>query len=270
MRKRLSGLMFQCQKSVKNMLNRRFGKLVVKSQIRSIKRWLCVCDCGKEKVVQECKLLCGHTASCGCGRSETPKKHMLDKAIKASQKLKVGMIFSRLTIISIYPTLAKCECGNIVPVKRTGMLFNGDKKSCGCLSSDVARHKSNHRAIQQRISAGNRPDEPLCDENKMLRNDFRIVSKEIKIRDDFTCALCGDRGVRLNVHHITPWSKDRSLRFDTNNLVTLCKSCHINKAHDGNVHGDVNNDIREILINHVTKYRGIGNVQSVALSMIET
>ena len=237
------------------MLNKRFGKLVVKSQIGTIKKWLCICDCGNEKEVKECNLLNGHTASCGCGKTETPQKHMLNKAIKANQKLEVGMRFGRLTIIKTYPTEAICDCDNVVSIDKSGSLFNGDKKSCGCLNSDIARNKANQRAVKIRVAAGNNPDEPLCDENRTQRNYFVNTSKEIKLRDDFTCALCGDRGVRLNVHHITPWSKEKSLRFNPDNLVTLCKPCHINKAHKGNVHGVVDADIRDILIAHVEKHK---------------
>lgn len=51
---------------------RRFGKLVAVSLADSIDphhvRWLCVCDCGTETVVQRSNLVIGHTKSCGCLR----------------------------------------------------------------------------------------------------------------------------------------------------------------------------------------------------------
>lgn len=37
------------------------------------KRYLCKCDCGKEKIVYYCNLIKNHTTSCGCKRSKNLK-----------------------------------------------------------------------------------------------------------------------------------------------------------------------------------------------------
>ena len=50
---------------------RRFGRLTVLSfcDVKSSNaRWLCICDCGRERVVAACHLKSGHTTSCGCVR----------------------------------------------------------------------------------------------------------------------------------------------------------------------------------------------------------
>lgn len=39
--------------------------------------WLCLCDCGKNHVVESCNLRNGHTKSCGCLRIEAATKHGL-------------------------------------------------------------------------------------------------------------------------------------------------------------------------------------------------
>lgn len=61
---------------VLDLINKRFGKLVVKE--KSDKRdkwgnvyWLCECDCGNEKVVRGRCLTCGETKSCGCARYDS-------------------------------------------------------------------------------------------------------------------------------------------------------------------------------------------------------
>ena len=57
-------------KSFRNIINQRYGRLVVKE--KTAKRvsgriiWRCLCDCGNETFVSSNNLLKGHTNSCGC------------------------------------------------------------------------------------------------------------------------------------------------------------------------------------------------------------
>lgn len=48
-------------------------------------------------------------------------------------------------------------------------------------------------------------------------------------RDNYTCQSCEDmgEGVQLHVHHIKPVVDDPIEEFDIDNVVTLCKPCHI-------------------------------------------
>ena len=43
---------------------------------RNNKRWLCKCDCGKEKIVFGQNLKNGHTKTCGCGRKGIVNNHV--------------------------------------------------------------------------------------------------------------------------------------------------------------------------------------------------
>lgn len=48
-------------------------------------------------------------------------------------------------------------------------------------------------------------------------------------RDGYRCRICGAPKTRpksLHTHHIKPWSSAPDSRFDVDNLVTLCASCH--------------------------------------------
>ncbi len=62
-------------KNLKNLIGKRFTNLEVKNfcgiNNRSRALWLCLCDCGIEKVVSSIHLLNGHTKSCGCLRKKT-------------------------------------------------------------------------------------------------------------------------------------------------------------------------------------------------------
>lgn len=56
---------------------------------------------------------------------------------------------------------------------------------------------------------------------------YRNWRNSVFERDNYTCAMCGMRGGRLNAHHIKSWVSTPDLRYDVENGVTLCTSCHI-------------------------------------------
>ena len=66
------------RRSLVDRVGQRFGKLVVVSRADDYVatngskhvRWRCVCDCGKETVVDVCQLVSGKTKSCGCLHAE--------------------------------------------------------------------------------------------------------------------------------------------------------------------------------------------------------
>ena len=47
-------------------------------------------------------------------------------------------------------------------------------------------------------------------------------------RDEFTCQRCGQKGGRLEAHHIKPYKAHPRLRHILANGLTLCKPCHRN------------------------------------------
>lgn len=64
-----TGLTTSCGCSrYKDLIGKRFGKLVVVSLVSREKgtRWLCKCDCGNEKILKQNNLLSKNTRSCGC------------------------------------------------------------------------------------------------------------------------------------------------------------------------------------------------------------
>jgi len=71
----------------------------------------------------------------------------------------------------------------------------------------------------------------ITDENKLARKniEYKLWREAVYKRDDWTCQECGEKGGRLNAHHIRPFSKHPELRTSIENGITLCKKCHDNK-----------------------------------------
>jgi transposase-like protein len=68
--------------------------------------------------------------------------------------------------------------------------------------------------------------------------DMKLAREACFKRDDYTCRDCGQRGGKLNAHHIYPFQSYPDLKFEVSNLLTLCKTCHdgFHKAAGGPVH----------------------------------
>ena len=56
--------------------------------------------------------------------------------------------------------------------------------------------------------------------------EYRNWRTEVFNRDDFKCQICNQVGGTLNAHHIKEFAKNPELRFDVDNGITLCESCH--------------------------------------------
>jgi hypothetical protein len=80
----------------------------------------------------------------------------------------------------------------------------------------------------------------------MEPEEWKKLAQEIRIRDNFTCQLCGKKNA-TDVHHIIP----RRIRIDNSpdNLITLCRSCHIKIEHLTDIYLSEGKDPREIFFN---------------------
>lgn len=150
-----------------DLTGRHFGKLMALQPITlkgSVRRWYCICECGKTKLTPTCALVSGNTKSCGCsgrGRkaSDLSRGKTLTEYHRVYSRIKlgwsrekaentpvhdpselIGQRFGFLTVISRDSRregnrnntrwLCSCDCGREHSVLRI-CLKQGLTKSCG-------------------------------------------------------------------------------------------------------------------------------------------
>jgi hypothetical protein len=125
------------KKKVKNLVGKRFGRLVVE-QFEGIHnhraQWSVRCDCGKTNIVLSGALLSGNTKSCGCLGNESRIK-----VCKSRLQNLTGKVFGKWTVGSLAgfnkhgSSLwhVKCACGN-EKITSSNNLRSGNSQSCGC------------------------------------------------------------------------------------------------------------------------------------------
>lgn len=117
----------------------RFGRLTVvdfagsfklRSE-KSVAKWLCLCDCGKQISVIGSHLRSGNTQSCGC--------KMKDRIVETQARNWAGHRIGRLTILNERRLggfwKAQCDCGALTEV-HVAHLHNSHTQSCGCLREE--------------------------------------------------------------------------------------------------------------------------------------
>ena len=94
------------------------------------------------------------------------------------------------------------------------------------------------KAIGNALRGRKRPDESgeknyfwkggVTPKHKKIRlsTEHKYWSHEVMVRDNFTCQTCSTRNGPLNSHHILCFSLHEQHRFDVDNGVCLCNSCH--------------------------------------------
>lgn len=120
-----------------DLTGRKFGKLTVIERVgNSGSKWLCKCECGREKTVLGSNLRQGYTTTCGhCYKTEdiTGKRY--------GRLVVTKMIYAPLAS----KCLCKCDCGNETTVLATSLKY-GITKSCGCLQKEVAKEVGRNTA----------------------------------------------------------------------------------------------------------------------------
>lgn len=152
-----------CLRAPPDLTNRRFERLIVLKRQGADRRgqakWLCRCDCGKDRVVLGSNLTNGQTRSCGCLARDGVAKRNRAKSLDLT-----GIRFGRLTVVSRSKSTASgrrerarwvcvCDCGKTI-VTLGQALRNGDSQSCGCMMREnLAKRMKTHGLNHHPLSA---------------------------------------------------------------------------------------------------------------------
>lgn len=215
----------------KDLAGQKFGRLTVikigHRNKRNIIKWECLCDCGKITFVSSNQLNCGETKSCGCYH---------DEAAKTNRALNlIGHKYDRLIVMERLGHLedkgpyiwwkCKCDCGQEI-LATTGGLRSGNPRSCGCLKIEATKAMCGPKHPNWNPDKSNEDREYEKKYRKTWSPKYKEWSKAVKERDAYTCQVCGSTGKKLESHHIQSWIEYPDLRYEINNGLCMCKTCH--------------------------------------------
>lgn len=215
-----------------NLIGLKFGRLTVLS--RSYKEdkhkrvhWKCLCNCGKEVVVDSSSLRSGNTKSCGCLQKEKVSRiKFLDIS---------GKTFGRLTAIKYSGNkkwLCKCSCGKEKIVSGES-LRTGRTKSCGCLHKD----KMNKKTLPNSKSSFNKLMGMYKNKSKKRGYKFFLSESEFLNLTKGNCFYCGrgpfqESKCKKNSEPYIYNGIDRvnsSGDYELKNCVSCCSDCNYAK-----------------------------------------
>lgn len=69
----------------------------------------------------------------------------------------------------------------------------------------------------------------MSEEDRQIKRrlpEYEQWRKAVYERDNYTCQKCQQRGGNIHAHHIYKYSEYKDLRFDVDNGIVLCQTCH--------------------------------------------
>ena len=159
-----------------DLTGQKFGKWTVLKRVEDKNydhRWLCKCECGKEKELFGKHLKSGVSKGCStCIKRNPPVANL------------VGRKFGKLTVTALSHRgkagnvfwFTKCDCGNTICVSRND-LKKGEKKgtnSCGCMTS---YWRASQKKYEPRISSARSVFRRYKD-GDLTFDDFMILTQQ--------------------------------------------------------------------------------------------
>ena len=236
------------KKAMKNQFGNRmidetgkqYGRLIVLFPVRANKRgeirWCCQCKCGNKTVIPGSYLRTENTRSCGCLEKEN-----LDRIHESRIIDETGKKYGRWTVIERGFDdrhgafwLCKCECGEERIVLGTS-LRNGESRSCGCLSADMASERAwlpfGESSKRKLFSVYKSSARHRGLKWNLTKDEFLRITQQ-------PCHYCGVEPKQICLATETANGeyiyngidrKDSSIGYIPSNVVPCCKACNYAK-----------------------------------------
>jgi hypothetical protein len=215
-----------------------FGELLVTERAGSNKKgealWNCLCNCGKNKIIDGCSLRAGRTKSCGCLQLKAFKENRKKRKFNITTDL-TGQRFEKLIVIKKVENKKEtrtmweclCDCGNthIVAAKS---LKNGFCKSCGCgMGKSLEKGKSAFNTLFRVYQKNAKTKKLIFNLSETL---FKKLTQE-------NCFYCGSEPKNVmknwcdNGDYIYNGIDriDNTVGYEESNCVPCCKQCNYAK-----------------------------------------
>lgn len=171
-----------------------------------------------------------------------------------------GQKFGKLTVIELHNNVVGkekywkclCDCGNEKKASRRS-LKTGKTTSCGCYHKEVMKSTIIPKLVEKnKLRVGE--NHPNWDPTKSNKERYKLRKYETSVlrektfeRDNYTCQCCEKTNTTLNAHHILPFSKYPDLRYNLDNLITLCYNCHTSyhSKYKKNINQETLNEFRK-------------------------
>jgi hypothetical protein len=152
-----------------------------------------------------------------------------------------GRRFGLLVVVSLFGAdqhkrktwLCLCDCGQgkVIPSRH---LVNGAVISCGCYMRSRAPQNGKKGGHKLKGERSHLYKSSLSEADRLVGRNIPEVREWRRLvyeRDDYACQVCGERGRKIQAHHLHPWAVRPELRFDLSNGVTVCR-VHHKQFHD--------------------------------------
>lgn len=174
-----------------------------------------------------------HTIAKGIGSSHIPvlkamKRYGIPRRSKkeANKGLHIGRKWSTKALEAIKVGLLEWHKNNTVISPMLGKKHREETKQ---KMSQASIGNRNPMFGRKGALAGNWKGGAKNERETLEYREWRI---KVWQRDNYTCTKCGKVGKNLHAHHIKHFAKFPELRYEIENGLTLCKTCH-NKLHWG-------------------------------------
>jgi len=192
---------------------------------------------GRAKAAKACSKKC---ASILMGRTQSKQVTLICKVCGSSFKVPLCRAETATTCsdecaISVRAKSRErkvtCVCKNCGKKFESPQSVAGRRIYCSVICQFSDEDARQERSV--RVSGINNPmwKGGITPRSVLIRcsSDYAIWRSSVFERDNYTCRECGERGGKLNAHHINSFAKYPELRLVVDNGITLCEACHRKK-----------------------------------------